>query len=322
MKKAAFGIDVGGTFTKIGLVNEKGNILKESRMPTVEHEDAQSFINSLAKELNAILASQNDEIQIMGIGVGAPNANYLTGYIEHAPNLPWKGKTAIVKEIQKHFDVPVIVTNDANAAAIGEMHFGKAKDMKDFAIVTLGTGLGGGFVSNGQIIYGSDGFAGELGHTRVKIEGRRCKCGKNGCIETYVSATGIKRTIFEFLSFYNNDSKLRSVSYEDLHSNMITEEAAKGDFIAQEAFRYTGRILGEKLADLVALFSPEAIFLFGGLMNAGDLILEPTKHHMEKNMLEVFANKTKLEISGLMEKNAAVLGASALIWDHYNLNTH
>ncbi len=318
MKKAAFGIDIGGTYTKIGLVDEEGNILKESRMTTEDQSDAQVFIKSLAEELKNILDSQNDKIQILGIGLGAPNANYLTGYIEHAPNLPWKGKIAIVEEIQKHFDVPVIVTNDANAAAIGEMHFGKAKGMKDFAIVTLGTGLGSGFVSNGQLIYGSDGFAGELGHTRVKIDGRRCKCGKNGCFETYVSATGIKRTVFEFLSFYHEDSKLRSVSYEELHSDMIAKEAANGDFIAQEAFRYTGRILGEKLADLVALFSPEAIFLFGGLMNAGDLILEPTKQHMEKNMLTVFANKTKLEISGLMDRNAAVLGASALIWDHYN----
>ncbi|MEQ8360810.1 MAG: ROK family protein [Cytophagales bacterium] len=321
MKKAAFGIDIGGTYTKIGLVDEKGNILKESRMPTDEQSDAKIFVNTLAQELKAVLKSQNNNIQLLGIGLGAPNANYLTGFIEHAPNLPWKGKIAIVKEIQKHFNVPVIVTNDANAAAIGEMHFGKAKGMKDFAIVTLGTGLGSGFVSNGQLIYGSDGFAGELGHTRVKIDGRRCKCGKNGCFETYVSATGIKRTIFEFLSFYHQESKLRSVSYEDLHSNMIAEEAAKGDFIAQEAFRFTGRILGEKLADIVALFSPEAIFLFGGLMNAGDLILKPTKEHMDKNMLAVFANKTKLEISGLMDRNAAVLGASALIWDHYNLKT-
>ncbi len=321
MKKAAFGIDIGGTYTKIGLVDEDGNILKESRMPTDDQSDAKIFINTLAQELNAVLKSQSNEIQLLGIGLGAPNANYLTGFIEHAPNLPWKGKIAIVKEIQKHFNVPVIVTNDANAAAIGEMHFGKAKGMKDFAIVTLGTGLGSGFVSNGQLIYGSDGFAGELGHTRVKIDGRRCKCGKNGCFETYVSATGIKRTIFEFLSFYHQDSKLRNVSYEDLHSNMIAEEADKGDFIAQEAFRFTGRILGEKLADIVALFSPEAIFLFGGLMNAGNLILNPTKEHMDKNMLAVFANKTKLEISGLMDRNAAVLGASALIWDHYNLKT-
>ncbi|QNL21975.1 ROK family protein [Hyphobacterium sp. CCMP332] len=321
MKKAAFGIDIGGTYTKIGLVDEKGNILRESRMPTDEQSDAKIFINTLAQELKTVLKSQNNNIQLLGIGLGAPNANYLTGFIEHAPNLPWKGKIEIVKEIQKHFNVPVIVTNDANAAAIGEMHFGKAKGMKDFAIITLGTGLGSGFVSNGQLIYGSDGFAGELGHTRVKIDGRRCKCGKNGCFETYVSATGIKRTIFEFLSFYHQESKLRSVSYEDLHSNMIAEEAAKGDFIAQEAFRFTGRILGEKLADIVALFSPEAIFLFGGLMNAGDLILNPTKEHMDKNMLAVFANKTKLEISGLMDRNAAVLGASALIWDHYNLKT-
>lgn len=318
MKKAAFGIDIGGTYTKIGLVDGEGNILKELRMPTSGQEDAKSFINALSAELKKIIQSCGEEIQLLGIGAGAPNANYLTGYIEFAPNLPWKGKIPIVKEMQGHFDVPIIVTNDANAAAIGEMHFGKAKGMKDFIIVTLGTGLGSGFVSNGQLIYGNDGFAGELGHTRVKIDGRRCKCGKTGCFETYVSATGIKRTIFEFLSFYHQDSKLRTVSYNDLSSSMIAEEAAKGDFIAQEAFKFTGRILGEKLADLVALFSPEAIFLFGGLMNAGDLILEPTRHHMDKNMLQVFANKTKLEISGIMDRNAAVLGASALIWDQHN----
>jgi glucokinase len=318
MKKAAFGIDIGGTYTKIGLVDGDGNILKEGRMPTAEHKEAQKFIEALSGELRKMLEALKGEVQVLGIGAGAPNANYLTGYIEHAPNLPWKGKIPIVKQMQDHFEVPVIVTNDANAAAIGEMHFGKARGMKDFVIITLGTGLGSGFVSNGQLIYGNDGFAGELGHTRVKIDGRRCKCGKTGCFETYVSATGIKRTIFEFLSFYHQDSVLRSVSYEELSSSMISKAAQEGDFIAQEAFKYTGRILGEKLADLVALFSPEAIFLFGGLMNSGDLILEPTKYHMAKNMLTVFANKTRLEISGLMDKNAAVLGASALIWDQYN----
>lgn len=318
MKKAAFGIDIGGTYTKIGLVDEFGNVLKEGKFPTTKFPDSESFIEALSAELQKILDSFAQEIDVLGIGAGAPNANYLTGYIEYAPNLPWKGKIPIVRKMKEHFDMPVIVTNDANAAAIGEMHFGKAKGMKDFVIITLGTGLGSGFVSNGNLIYGNDGFAGELGHTRVKIDGRRCRCGKTGCFEAYVSATGIKRTIFEFLSFYPQESELRGVAYDDLHSAMISEAAHRGDFIAQEAFKFTGRILGEKLADIIALFSPEAIFLFGGLVNAGELILDPTKFHMDKNLLPVFANKTRLEISGLMDRNAAVLGASALIWDEYN----
>lgn len=322
MDKAAFGIDIGGTFTKIGLVDQDGNVLIEGRIPTADFKEPKDFIEALSKELGKMLESHVGKMEVLGVGIGAPNANFLSGYIENAPNLPWKGKIPIVDLMQEKFNIPCIVTNDANAAAIGEMHFGKAKDMKDFVIITLGTGLGSGFVSNGFLIYGHDGFAGELGHTRVKIEGRRCSCGKNGCFETYVSATGIKRTIFEFLSFYPAKSDLRNISFTDLNSAMISMAAKDGDFIAQEAFKFTGRILGEKLADVIALFSPEAIFLFGGLMNAGDLILNPTKEHMEKNLLPVFANKTKLEISGLMEKNAAVLGASALIWEKHNQNSN
>jgi glucokinase len=321
MNKAAFGIDIGGTYTKIGLVDEEGTVLQEGKMPTSKYPDSKVFVKALAEELNKMVAANKEDIKILGIGIGAPNANNLTGYIENAPNLPWKGKIPIVQQMKEVIDVPIIVTNDANAAAIGEMHFGKAKGMKDFVIITLGTGLGSGFVSNGFLIYGNDGFAGELGHTRVKIDGRRCKCGKNGCFETYVSATGIKRTIFEMLSFYPQESELRNVSYNELSSSMIAKAAEEGDFIAQKAFKYTGRILGEKLADVIALFSPEAIFLFGGLVNAGDLILTPTKEHMDKNLLPVFANKTKLEISGLMDKNAAVMGASALIWDHHILES-
>lgn len=251
----------------------------------------------------------------MGVGIGAPNGNYYRGTIENAPNLPWKGPISVVEKMKRFFPtLPVILTNDANAAAVGEMIYGGAKGMKDFLVVTLGTGLGSGFVANGQLIYGYTGFAGELGHVTVSHTGRVCGCGRKGCLETYVSATGIKRTIFKLMADSMEESEFRHITFNDLTAEMITKAALNGDPLAIEAYEYTGMLLGHALADAVTITSPEAIFLFGGLAKAGKYIFEPTKKYMEMHMMPVFRNKVKLLPSGIDGKNAAVLGASALVW--------
>ncbi len=230
------------------------------------------------------------------------------------PNLTWKGETPLAALVKEQFDVPVVVTNDANAAALGEMQFGSARGMRDFIVITLGTGLGSGIVANGQLIYGADGFAGEVGHTRVEANGRRCGCGKRGCLEAYASATGICRTVFELLCNERDDSELRGVSFSELTAKRVADAAHRGDPVALAAFAFTGRILGASLADAVAYTSPEAIILAGGLANAGDLIFQPTRASMEDHLLGVFKGKVKLLASGLPEGNGAVLGAAALSW--------
>ena len=262
----------------------------------------------------------------MGIGIGAPNANYHTGVIEHPANL-WKfpvGETnpdesrrmfPLVDDIKKAFPgVECRMTNDANAATIGEMIYGNAKGMKDFIMITLGTGLGSGFVANGEMIYGHDGFAGEFGHVIAVRGGRQCGCGRRGCLETYVSATGIKRTVFELMATMTEPSELRDIPFANFDAAMVSTAASHGDPIALEAFRITGELLGYALADAVTITSPEAIFLFGGLAKSGKYIFEPTQWYMEENMMSVFKNKVKLLPSGIQSQNAAILGASALIW--------
>ncbi len=315
MKELVLGIDIGGTNTKFGFVDQAGNILGESSSPTRGYPVFDDYLAQLHKQIDAAKAFLGPDIRLTGIGVGAPNGNYYTGAIEEAPNLEWRGRVPFVEKLQAYYPgLPVVLTNDANAAAIGEMTFGKAKGMQDFIVFTLGTGLGSGIVANGQLIYGSDGLAGELGHTLVNVFGRQCGCGRKGCLETYVSATGIKRTVYKLLADYREESVLRSVAFDKLSAKMITEAALQGDFIARQAFEYTGRVFGMKLADTVAHFSPEAIFLFGGLVNAGKHLLEPTKRHMEENMMNIYKGKVKLLVSGLQNKNAGVLGAAALAW--------
>ncbi len=315
MKELVLGIDIGGTNTKFGFVDQAGNILGESSSPTRGYPVFDDYLAQLHKQIDAAKAFLGPDIKLAGIGVGAPNGNYYTGAIEEAPNLEWRGRVPFVEKLQAYYPgLPVVLTNDANAAAIGEMTFGKAKGMQDFIVFTLGTGLGSGIVANGQLIYGSDGLAGELGHTLVNVFGRQCGCGRKGCLETYVSATGIKRTVYKLLADYREESVLRSVAFDKLSAKMITEAALQGDFIARQAFEYTGRVFGMKLADTVAHFSPEAIFLFGGLVNAGKHLLEPTKRHMEENMMNIYKGKVKLLVSGLQNKNAGVLGAAALAW--------
>jgi glucokinase len=309
------GIDIGGTNTVLGFVNRMGNILTESSMPTNSHEPADQFVARLHLTIQEMLGKVNETCELKGIGIGAPNANYYNGTVEFPPNIKWAGITHLVQMVQQYYQIPVAITNDANAAAIGEMKFGAAKGMKNFIVITLGTGVGSGIVVDGNIVYGHDGFAGEIGHTIVDMNGRFCGCGRRGCLETYVSAGGICRTVFELLAQRKDESELRNISFNQLTSKMISDAAVRKDSIAMEAFETAGKILGLKLADAVAHTSPEAIILFGGLLAAGDLLLVPTQKYMELYMLNIFKGKVKLLLSGLREGNAAVLGASALIWN-------
>lgn len=314
MKKVTIGIDTGGTNTKYGIVDIEGNVLFQGSIPTQTHHQFHNFIAELTKVIKAGLDSS--QYQLEGVGVGAPNGNYDRGTIEFAPNLRWEGILPLGKMLEDSFHVPVVVTNDANAAAVGEMIFGGAQDMKDFIVITLGTGLGAGIVTNGQLVNGHDGFAGELGHLTIHHgQGRSCGCGRKGCLETYVSATGIKRTVYKLIADHLEDSELRGVSFHNLSTKMITEVANKGDIIAQKAFEYTGRILGIKLADTVAHTNPEAIFLFGGLSLAGDLIFAPTIKYMEKNLMPIYQGKIKVLPSKLQNQSAPIIGASSLIWN-------
>lgn len=311
--KVALGIDIGGTNTVFGLVNEEGTVFARSSLPTNGQNSAKDLFKRLFEIFYRDMKGTIENVEIIGAGVGAPNGNYYTGTIENPPNLKW-GYVNVADVVKEHLDIPVALTNDANAAALGEMKFGAAKGMRDFVEITLGTGLGSGIVVNGELVYGKDGFAGELGHTNVKPNGRLCGCGMKGCLETYVSAPGIKRTVFKLLSIVKSESHLRDVTFNQMDSKMIFEAAQEGDKIAIEAFDYTARILGMALADTVAYLSPEAIILFGGLANSRDMLLGPVKNYMEENLFESFKNKVKIIPSGLPEGDAAVLGASALIW--------
>lgn len=308
------GIDIGGTNTAFGFVDRQGNCVAESSIPTNPYEAAENLFARLHLEIIKLHKQIVDKYNFIGIGIGAPNANYYKGTVEFPPNLSW-GYVNVLEIVQKYFDLPSAITNDANAAAIGEMKFGAAKGMKDFIVITLGTGLGSGIVSNGELVYGEDGFAGEIGHTIFDPNGRQCGCGRKGCLETYSSASGIRRTVYELLCDSNEESELRKISFMDLTAKTISEAALNGDKIALQAFDFAGKVLGIKLADAVAHTSPEAIILFGGLAASGKLIFEPTQKYMEEYMLNIFKNKVKLIPSGLITGNTAVLGASALIWN-------
>lgn len=314
-KDVTIGIDVGGTNTKIGFVDIEGNCLVATSMPT-EEQGVELFLPRMFQTIDALRAPIANDVTLKGIGIGVPNGNYYSGTVEKPTNLCWGEYTPLASMVESHYGVPTVLTNDANAAAIGEMVFGVAKGMKNFIVITLGTGLGSGFVVNGELVYGADGFAGEMGHLLVHPDGgRACGCGRHGCLETYVSATGIRRTVYKLLADHKEESELRQVSYDDLSAHMITEAALRGDLVAKEAFEYTGKTLGIKLADVVAIFSPEAIVLFGGLVAAEELILEPTHRYMEEYMMPIFKNKVKLLVSGLTGANAAIMGASALVWN-------
>jgi glucokinase len=308
------GIDIGGTNTKLGIVDREGNLLGETTIPTQANEEAARLIARMNDAIAGLLAKDKSGT-VRGIGIGAPNANYYHGTVEYPPNLNWKGVTDVVGLFRKYTLLPVAITNDANAAAIGELIFGAGKGLKDFIVITLGTGLGSGIIVNGQLVYGHDGFAGEIGHTTVEEDGRECGCGRRGCLEAYCSATGICRTVYELLCNRRAESVLRNVSFNDLSAKQISDAARDGDAIAREAFEVTGRILGRKLADSVVHTSPEAIILFGGLASAGDLIFEPTRRALEAHVLNIFRGKVQLLPSGLKQGTAAILGAAALIWN-------
>lgn len=319
-KEVALGIDIGGTNTAFGFIDRDGNYIADGNILTGKHEDVNDYLKELYYEVDQIYDTIRDKYELIGIGIGAPNGNYYKGSIEFAPNLPWHDAIPLCDMIREFYpELPVCLTNDANAAAIGEMVYGGAKGMKDFIMVTLGTGLGSGFVANGQLIYGHDGFAGELGHIIVSPEGRQCGCGRKGCLETYVSATGVKRTVYKMLAKYTYPSELRSIPFDQMNAKIVSEAARKGDMIAINTFKYTGKMLGEALANMVAITSPEAIFLMGGLAQAGDLLFEPTKDHMEINMLKIFSNKVKL-LPSQLTKNVAIYGAAALIWKEIENN--
>ncbi len=316
MDSFVVGVDIGGTGTKFGIVDNVGNVLFSSEMSTKKHEQVHTFIDELDEKLTELIDKVGGVGRIKGIGVGAPNGNIYTGTIEYAPNLPWKGIIPLAKMIQDKTKLPVKLTNDANAAAVGEMKYGAAQGMKDFIMITLGTGVGSGIVANGQLIYGHDGFAGELGHTIIIPDGRlHPGTGKRGSLESYASATGVTLTAIEILEKSDRPSLLRAVTPNELNSKIVFEAATKGDEIAKEVFDYTGKILGMALANFVMFSSPEAIILFGGLTKAGDLILKPTREHLEDNVIEIFQNKVKILVSHLKESDAAILGASALMWE-------
>lgn len=315
MKSYVVGIDIGGTNTKLGIVDSRGTVLAKDSIKTNKHQRIEDYIRDLHQAYLSLVESQNLDGEIVGIGVGAPNANYFKGTIEGAVNLPWKGVVPFVKLMEEVFHIPVRITNDANAAAIGEMTYGVARGVKDFIMITLGTGVGSGIVANGQLVYGSDGNAGELGHVIVRPNGRLCGCGRSGCLETYTSATGVARTAREFLELQRVESLLRRIPVQDITSKDVYDAAMTGDALAKEIFEYTGKILGEAFASFVAFSSPKMIVLFGGLTHAGDLIMRPIKEAMEDNLLNIYKGKVELVLSQLNEADAAILGASALGWE-------
>ena len=315
MKSYVVGIDIGGTNTKLGIVDSRGTVLAKDSIKTNKHQRIEDYIRDLHQAFLSLVESQNLDGEIVGIGVGAPNANYFKGTIEGAVNLPWKGVVPFVKLMEEVFHIPVRITNDANAAAIGEMTYGVARGVKDFIMITLGTGVGSGIVANGQLVYGSDGNAGELGHVIVRPNGRLCGCGRSGCLETYTSATGVARTAREFLELQRVESLLRRIPVQDITSKDVYDAAMDGDALAKEIFEYTGKILGEAFASFVAFSSPKMIVLFGGLTHAGDLIMRPIKEAMEDNLLNIYKGKVELVLSQLNEADAAILGASALGWE-------
>ena len=316
LEQLAIGVDIGGTGTKFGIVDRLGNLLFSSEMSTRTHKEVESFIDDLHANLVPMIEQAGGIGRMKGIGLGAPNGNYYTGTVEYAPNLPWKGILPLAKMVEEKFKLPVVLTNDANAAALGEMMYGAAQGMNDFIMITLGTGVGSGIVANGKLIYGHDGFAGELGHTIIIPDGRMHDgTGKKGSLESYASATGVRLTALELLERNNTPSLLRAVPADKLDSKKVYDAAIEGDELAKEIFEYTGKILGMALANFVMFSSPEAIVLFGGLTKAGDLLLKPTREHMEANLIQVFQNKVKILVSHLKESDAAILGASALVWE-------
>lgn len=316
MKPYVMGIDIGGTNTVFGIVDTRGMVIASGSIKTAKHNNIEDYIDELYTEASRLIETNDAVGKIHGIGIGAPNANYFTGMIDDGVNLPWPTPLPLAKLVSEKFGIPVAITNDANAAAIGEMTYGAARGIKDFIMITLGTGVGSGIVINGQVVYGHDGFAGELGHMIVKRNnGRLCGCGRTGCLEAYCSATGVARTAREFLEIRTEPSLLRNLDIDQITSKDVYDAAINGDKLAKDIFEYTGTILGEAMCDMMVFSSPSAFILFGGLSKSGDLLLKPLRAAMERNMLSCFKGKAKVMLSELKEADAAVLGASALGWE-------
>ena len=309
------GIDVGGQTSKIGVVDARGTVLAQTVIRTDTYDQVEPYIAELAEAVKKLIKESGTEGKVRGVGVGAPNGNYYTGTIENAPNLLWgRQKVEFSKLLNEALGLPVALTNDANAAAVGEMTYGAARGMKNFIMITLGTGVGSGIVINGEVVYGHDGFAGELGHTiAVRNNGRTCGCGRTGCLETYCSATGVARTAREWLELSDEPSVLRSL--DSIASKDVYEAAKEGDKLALKIFEFTGKILGRSFADFIAFSAPEAIVLFGGLARSKEFLLEPMETAMNENVLTLWKNKVKIVFSQLKESDAAILGASALAWE-------
>ncbi|MGA2405290.1 MAG: ROK family protein [Bacteroidales bacterium] len=314
MKEVVAGIDIGGTNTVLGLVERTGNIIAENCLKTTDFPEINTFVSALVAAINKLMEGKAN-VKLTGIGIGAPNANYHRGTIELAPNLAWKGIIPLAEYVRKKIDVPVAITNDAKAAAMGEMIFGGAKKMKNFIVLTLGTGLGSGIVINGNVLYGHTGFAGELGHTIVVPGGRDCGCGRHGCYETYASASGLVRTVLNLLSEMKKESLLRDIPPSQLTAKKIADAAAKNDPVALEAMDYTAEMLAFGIANAIGFSSPEAIFLFGGLAQAGEMLFAPVREYVDQNVQPIFKGTVKILPSGITESNAAVLGAAALAWN-------
>lgn len=315
-KPYVVGMDIGGTNTVFGVVDSRGKIWSADSVKTGSYEKIEDYVDAVCAKLVPLIEAKGGMGQIKGIGIGAPNANYYRGTIELAPNLPWKGIIPLAEMFKQRMGVPVALTNDANAAAMGEMIYGAARGMKDFIMITLGTGVGSGIVINGQLVYGHDGFAGELGHVCVdhSPEARLCGCGHRGHLEAYCSATGVARTAREVLAG-NEPSLLRGLCADNITSKDVYDAAVQGDKLALEIFDRTGTILGKALADFIAFSSPEAIVLFGGLAKSGDYILNPIKKALDAHVMPIYRGKTRLLLSQLKDADAAVLGASALGWE-------
>ena len=318
LKPYVIGLDLGGTNSVFGIVDSRGDIKATTSIKTQGYEDVNDYVAASVEALQLIIDQVGGIDTIKAMGIGAPNGNYYNGTIEFAPNLSWghNGVVPLAKMFSEKLGIPVALTNDANAAAIGEMTYGVARGMKNFIVITLGTGVGSGIVVNGQLVYGSDGFAGELGHVVVRREdGRSCGCGRNGCLEAYCSATGVARTARELLETTEEPSSLREMILEDITSLDVSIAAEKGDKLAQHVYQTTGEMLGEACANFAAFSSPEAFIFFGGLTKAGDLLMKPLKESYDKNVLKIYKDKAKFLISGLDGSSAAVLGASAIGWE-------
>ncbi len=319
MKKYSIGIDIGGTNTVLGLVDEDGNVLETVSISTKDFDVAEIYLDEITRNIILLIDNCDNKEAIKGIGIGAPNGNYYNGTIEYAPNLNFKGiipvKIYIESKLrEKGYKLTVIITNDANAAAIGEMIYGGAKGLKNFFMITLGTGVGSGIVVDGKLVYGYDGFAGEIGHTIVQPEGRLCGCGRRGCVETYSSVTGIRKTAIELMENTKTPSLLRMLPEEEIGGKTIYDAAIKGDELALKCFDITAKMLAIGMANAVAITSPEKIFLFGGLTKSGDLLMTPLKKYFEESLFVVFQNKIELKLSQLNENNVAILGAAALVF--------